>query len=96
MIAPHRGQRRTPSQDGRPLRRYRKRWRVESAFRLASSFSTTRDPLGVSRRQLLWDGSPWVHENPFPLSVTLAKEATAGEYDSAEMVSRTSCEGAEW
>ena len=53
-------------------------------------------PLGVSRRQLLWDGSPWVHENPFPLSVTLAKEATAGEHDSAEMVSRTSCEGAEW
>src|SRR6185295_19354239 len=60
-----------------------------TAFRLASSFSTTRDPPGVSSRKLLWDGSPWVHENPFPLSVTLAKEATAGEHDSAEMVSRT-------
>jgi transposase len=32
MIAPHRGQRRTPTQDGRPLRRYRKRWRVEQLF----------------------------------------------------------------
>jgi hypothetical protein len=29
MIAPHRGQRREPTQDGRPLRRYRRRWRVE-------------------------------------------------------------------
>ena len=32
MIAPHRGRRRTPSQDGRPLRRYRTRWRVEQLF----------------------------------------------------------------
>jgi transposase len=32
MIAPHRGQRRTPTQDGRPLRRYRRRWRVERLF----------------------------------------------------------------
>lgn len=32
MIAPHRGVRRTPTQDGRPLRRYRKRWRVERLF----------------------------------------------------------------
>jgi len=32
MIAPHRGVRRTPTQDGRPLRRYRRRWRVERLF----------------------------------------------------------------
>jgi len=32
MIAPHRGQRRQPTQDGRPLRRYRRRWRVERLF----------------------------------------------------------------
>jgi transposase len=32
MIAPHRGVRRSPTQDGRPLRRYRKRWRVERLF----------------------------------------------------------------
>jgi transposase len=32
LIAPHRGRRRTPTQDGRRLRRYRKRWRVERLF----------------------------------------------------------------
>ena len=32
MIAPHRGQRREPTQDGRPLTRYRRRWRVERLF----------------------------------------------------------------
>ena len=32
MIAPHRGQRREPTQDGRPLRRYRRRWRGERLF----------------------------------------------------------------
>ena len=32
MIAPHRGSRREPTQDGRPLRRYCRRWRVERLF----------------------------------------------------------------
>ena len=32
MIAPHSGVRRSPTQDGRPLRRYRNRWRVERLF----------------------------------------------------------------
>jgi transposase len=32
MIAPHRGNRRQPTQHGRTLRRYRKRWRVERFF----------------------------------------------------------------
>lgn len=32
MIAPHRGLRRKPTQDGRPLRRYCRRWRVERLF----------------------------------------------------------------
>jgi len=32
MIAPHRGERHTPTQDGRSLRRYRRRWRVERLF----------------------------------------------------------------
>jgi transposase len=32
MIAPHRGVRRSPTGDGRPLCRYRKRWRVERLF----------------------------------------------------------------
>jgi transposase len=32
MIAPHRGVRRKSTQDGRPLRRYHRRWRVERLF----------------------------------------------------------------
>ena len=32
MIAPHRADRPMPTQDGRPLRRYRRRWRVERLF----------------------------------------------------------------
>jgi transposase len=32
MIAPHRGARRKPTQDGRPFRRYCRRWRVERLF----------------------------------------------------------------
>jgi len=41
MIAPHRGVRRSPAQDGRPLRRYRRRW-SRAAFRLAPSLSPAR------------------------------------------------------
>ena len=32
MIAPHRSNRKEPTQDGRPLRRYRRRWTVERLF----------------------------------------------------------------
>ena len=33
MIAPHRANRKKPrTQDGRPLRRYRRRWKVERTF----------------------------------------------------------------
>src|SRR5206468_2542597 len=32
MICPHRSNRRHPVQDGRPLRRYRRRWKVERTF----------------------------------------------------------------
>jgi transposase len=32
MIAPHRGERRDPTQHGRPVRRSRRRWRVERLF----------------------------------------------------------------
>jgi transposase len=38
MIALHRGQRRKPTQGGRPLRRYRKRWRVERLFAWLHNF----------------------------------------------------------
>ena len=32
MIAPHRENRRTPTQDGRPLRRFVRRWKIERLF----------------------------------------------------------------
>jgi IS5 family transposase len=46
LIAPHRGRRRTPTQDGRRLRRYRKRWRVERLFAwcLVALVSQAPDP----------------------------------------------------
>ena len=40
MIAPHRGNRTADSQtqDGRPLRRYRRRWKVERLFAWLQNF----------------------------------------------------------
>jgi transposase len=39
LIAPHRGGRRKPpSQDGRPLRRYRRRWKIERLFAWLHNF----------------------------------------------------------
>lgn len=39
LIAPHRANRRAPAtQDGRPLRRYRRRWRVERLFAWLHNF----------------------------------------------------------
>ena len=39
MIAPHRSNRKKPkTQDGRPLRRYRKRWKVERLFAWLQNF----------------------------------------------------------
>lgn len=39
LIAPHRGGRRKPpSQDGRPLRRYRRRWKIERLFAWLQNF----------------------------------------------------------
>jgi len=39
MIAPHRRNRKRPkTQDGRPLRRYRRRWKVERLFAWLSNF----------------------------------------------------------
>jgi transposase len=32
VIAPHRSDRKVPTQDGRPLRRYRRRWTIERLF----------------------------------------------------------------
>ena len=38
MIAPHNPTRRRKTQDGRPLRRYRRRWRVERVFAWLQNF----------------------------------------------------------
>jgi len=38
LIAPHRARRRVPRQDGRPLRRYRRRWKVERLFAWLQNF----------------------------------------------------------
>ena len=38
LIAPHRGNRITRTQDGRPLRRYRRRWKIERFFSWLSRF----------------------------------------------------------
>lgn len=39
MIAPHQDNRRkSPSQDGRPLRRYRRRWKIERLFAWLQNF----------------------------------------------------------
>ncbi|MGB7284450.1 MAG: transposase, partial [Candidatus Acidiferrum sp.] len=72
MIAPHRGQRQEPTQDGRPLRRYRRRWRVERLFGLAAPFSPLGYPLGVptSRTSSAW-------------CVSVAYKSCSGNYEAA-------------
>lgn len=38
LIAPHRSNRRRPTQDGRPLRRYVRRWKIERLFAWLQNF----------------------------------------------------------
>lgn len=38
LIAPHRSNRKHPTQDGRPLRRYRRRWKIERLFAWLHNF----------------------------------------------------------
>ena len=38
MISPNRSNRKRPTQDGRPLRRYRRRWKVERLFAWLHNF----------------------------------------------------------
>lgn len=38
LIAPHRKRRKVPTQDGRPLRRYKRRWKVERLFAWLHNF----------------------------------------------------------
>lgn len=41
LIAPHRSNRKLKTQDGRPLRRYRRRWKVERLFAWLQQFRRT-------------------------------------------------------
>jgi transposase len=54
LVAPHRrGRRRKPTQDGRVLRRYRRRWKIERTFAW----------LANSRRLVnRWERNPHVYE----------------------------------
>jgi transposase len=38
LIAPHRRNRKTPTQDGRRLKRYRRRWKIERLFAWLQNF----------------------------------------------------------
>jgi transposase len=65
LIAPHRPNRRRKTQDHRPLRRYRRRWKVERLFAWLHSFRS----MGVSRNQLPRYGSTRLHVNSIETSV---------------------------
>jgi hypothetical protein len=58
MIAPHRANRRQPTQDGRTLRRYRKRWRVERFFAWLHHFAVWSSAGStMSKTSLVWCAS---------------------------------------
>lgn len=82
--APHREQRRTPLKTG-ALCGTTATGACGTAYRLASSFSSTCDLLGISRRKLLWDGSPGRNENPFPLSVTWQRKLRPGSMTTQKL-----------
>jgi transposase len=73
MIAPHRQPRSHGTQEGRRLRRYRKRWRVERMFAWLHQFR--RLVTRWERRELLRDGSSRLHEDLIPICsrVSLAR-----------------------
>lgn len=54
LIAPHRRNRKRKTQDGRPLRRYRRRWKVERFFAWLNNFR--RLPLRWERRIDVYQG----------------------------------------
>lgn len=59
MIAPHRSNRKKPkTQDGRVLRRYKRRWKVE---RLAAQLPPPGDALGAQGTELSRLRAAWLH-----------------------------------
>jgi hypothetical protein len=58
LIAPHRRTRTQRTQDGRPLRRYQRRWKIERLFAWFSELSADRRALRTTRRELSRDATP--------------------------------------
>ena len=63
MIALHRSNRARPTQDGRPLRRYRRRWTVERLLAWLQLFRRLVHALRVPHRQFLGYGPTRMHQN---------------------------------
>ena len=63
MISPNRSNRKQKTQDGRPLRRYRRRWKIETDLRLDAELPPTRHAMGIPHRKLprLCTASPPTH-----------------------------------
>lgn len=74
MIAPHRRDRRK-TQGGRPLRRYRRRWKVERTIAWLQSFRRVRTRDEVKGRQLSQDGSVGLHHHPAPRIFRMSSKA---------------------
>ena len=70
LIVPTR-RRRKRTQDGRPLRRYRRRWKVERLFCLAEELPPYLQPLGTPCRQLSRNGSTRMHVDSLETSMGL-------------------------
>jgi len=51
LIAPNKINHRVPTKDGRPLRRYVRRWKIERVFTWLFNFCPTGGPLRVSCRE---------------------------------------------
>ena len=64
LIAPNRSNRKVKTQDGRSLRRYRRRWKVERLFAWLHNFPPAGEPLGVRRHELLRLRPAGLHRHP--------------------------------
>lgn len=62
MIAPNRANRKQKTQDGRALRRYKRRWKVERLF--TWMLSTVSDQMGSEDRKLPRFRATWMPAHP--------------------------------
>ncbi len=64
MIAPHRSSRKNLTQDGRPLRRYCRRWKIERLFAWLQNFRRLVNTLRTFAGQLRRHGARWMLPHP--------------------------------